>query len=137
MSSARVTENTKKILRLQALWIFNDELNTISKRTRWLTAHASQPIGRPLHKHEGYFEVKENESILFHERDIDTEIPLRVVENVAAGYDKNFTRLAGGRGSIPPMHFSFDDKTIYFFTRDTTDRIFSGKNRRLQSMIIH
>ena len=38
----------------QALWVFRDELKDISWTERWLAAHTSQPIGKPLHKHEGY-----------------------------------------------------------------------------------
>lgn len=135
MNAAYVKENPMKILRLQALWIFDDELAKVSKRSRWLSAHASQPIGKPLHKHAGYVEVKEHESIAFHEKDTTTEFPLAIINDLSVSYDKNFKRMSGGRGLIPPMHFSFDSGIIYFFTRDTTDRTFSGGNRTLRTLI--
>ncbi|MDG7026548.1 MAG: hypothetical protein JRN11_07360 [Nitrososphaerota archaeon] len=132
---SRARKNPTKVLRVQSLWVFDDELNTIGRKSRWLSAHASQPIGRPLHRHAGYIEVREKESITFHERDGSLEIPLSTIRKATVGYDENFTRLAGGRGLIPPMHFAFEDRIVYFFTRDATDWVFRGKNERLLSMI--
>ena len=136
MSVSRVRKKSPtKALWIQSLWVFDDELDTTGRKSRWLSAHASQPIGRPLHRHAGNIEVREKESITFHEKDDSLEMPLSIIRKPTVGYDENFTRLAGGRGLIPPMHFSFEDRTVYFFTRDATDMVFRGKNERLLTMI--
>ena len=131
-----VAENDNPdIVRFDALWIFDSEIDEVSKSERWLDAHISQPLGKPEHKHEGYIEVSKD-TIVLREEDNVTQIPKSEITELKVGYDENFRRIRDSRGIIEPMCLSFDDKKVYLFTRKPGDRLFSGQNTILESLIL-
>lgn len=120
-------------LRFEALWIFREEAKKAGFSAE-LDAHTSQPLGRPLHKHEGYIEVDEK-SVALIEADNRKEIPKSEISNLRVGlrvgFDKDFRRLRDTRRLDKPMHFSFGDEAVYVFTRDPDSVFWRGKNTTL------
>ncbi|MCL4343324.1 MAG: hypothetical protein M1267_05700 [Candidatus Thermoplasmatota archaeon] len=122
----------------EVLWIFSDEFNSISSRERWGSAHASQPIGKPLHKHEGYLSAS-GDSLRFYNRNMDLifAIGKDSIKNLTVEYDDVFRRLRDSRGLLPPMKLSLEDKSVYMFTkpigkkRIRGDRMFRGENEAI------
>lgn len=113
-------------LRFEALWIFREEVKRAGFSAEW-DAHTSQPLGRPLHKHEGYIEVGEEAAALV-EGGNRTEIPKSEIRNLRVGFDKDFRRLKDSRGVDGPMHFSFSDEVVYIFTRSPGSTFWRGEN---------
>jgi hypothetical protein len=123
---------------LEALWLFSDEFDSISTWERWVSAHTSQPIGKPLHKHEGYLSISGG-SMRFYTPDMD---PLYVVKrdsitDISVGYDEFFKRFRDSRGLIPPMKVTLQNKSIYMFTKSLGKRgigknsMFRGENEAI------
>jgi hypothetical protein len=139
---SRYIENIikSKGLLLEALWLFSDEFESINGFERWVSAHTSQPIGKPLHKHEGYLSVNGN---LMHFYDKKMEPLYKVEKNeivdVTVGYDQFFKRFRDSRGFIPPMNVTLQNKSIYLYTK-TLERggvirgnIFRGENEAISA----
>ena len=116
-------------LRLEAMWIFRGEVKKAGLLAEW-DAHTSQPLGRPLHKHEGYIEADEK-SVALVEGTNRKEIPKSEIRNLRVGFDKDFRRLRDSRGLDKPMHFSFGDEAVYIFTRCPGSVFWRGKNTTL------
>jgi hypothetical protein len=119
----------------EALWIFADELNRITRR-EILTAHVSQPVGKPLYRHEGFITLQDS-SLDFYDKEFIKlfSVPRSKIKGLTVGYDKDFKRFQHSRGVIPPMHFIFDRKKLYLFTKPVGNQIFRGENPFLQSQI--
>ncbi len=121
----------------QALWIFDDEFDEISRRERWIEAHASQPIGKPLHKHSGYVTVDEEELRFYDDNLVNLFVIKREeVKDPVIGYDERFRRFRDSRGLIPPFHINWNGKEIYMFTRTTGKRIFYGNNESFINAVV-
>ncbi len=115
----------------EAVWIFSDELKKVNWRSQF-SAHTSQPLGKPLHKHEGFIGIVPNE-IKFYDGQL---LPLfnvakKDAKKIKVGYDDNFKRFGDSRGLMPPLHFSFDKKTIYIFTRQIGKVFFTGNDEEI------
>ena len=123
---------------LEVLWIFSDEFDSISRMERWGSAHASQPIGKPLHKHEGYLSVS-GESLRFYNRNMDLlfAVGKDSIRDLTVEYDDVFRRLRDSRGLLPPMKISLGGRSVYMFTKPIGkkrlrgDRMFRGENEAI------
>lgn len=122
-------EPASETLRLEALWIFREEVKKAGFLAEW-EAHTSQPLGMPLHKHEGYIEV-DKKSVALVEGNNRIEIPKSEISNLQVGFDKDFKRLRDSRGLDEPMHFSFGNEAVYIFTRGSNSAFWRGKNTTL------
>ncbi len=124
----------------RALWIFSDELDQVSSRERWLVAHTSQPMGKPLHKHEGYV-LASGDDLKFYDNQKNLVFTMNrgTIKGMEVGYDGTFKRLRDSRGAIPPMIIKTERRTVYLFTspiakkRLRGDKIFRGENRALET----
>lgn len=118
----------KNVRLYDALWIFSEEIREMTK-WEWLEAHTSQPIGKPLHKHRGMIAV-ESDRLVFYDEDTDDEfsIMLDSIQDLTVGYDDVFRRFQESRGWIPPLHFNFDGRRIYIFTKAPDALIYAGNN---------
>lgn len=121
------------------MWIFSNEFNDITGKERWIASHTSQPAGMPLHKHEGFLSISENE-LKFYSEDMVLLFSLHKgsIKGISIGYDDTFRRFRDSpRGFIPPMKVSTQDKDIYLFTRTLGgrktigDKLFRGENRSI------
>lgn len=123
---------------LEALWLFSDEFDNISGFDRWVSAHTSQPVGKPLHKHEGYLSITGN-SMHFYNKNME---PLYIVKKetivgLTVGYDEFFRRFRDSRGFIPPMKVTLQNKSIYMYTKTLERRgirkgnVFRGENEAI------
>ena len=126
-------ESASGTLRFEALWIFREEVKRAGFSAEW-DAHTSQPLGRPLHKHEGYVEAGE-ESVVLVEGDNKTEIPKSEIRNLRVSFDSDFRRSKDSRGLEKPMHFSFGDEVVYIFTRGPGSAFWRGENAALLEVI--
>jgi hypothetical protein len=122
-----------KRLRILALWIYRDEIKNVGSAEVW-SVHASQPVGGPLHKHEGFLEVDEDPVIL-EEGENKRVIPKSEIRDLQVSYDKNFRQFRDSRGMLPPMHFSFGDDEVYIFTLGSRFGYWQGKNTALSDAI--
>jgi len=124
----------------RALWIFSDEFEQVSSRERWLVAHASQPLGKPLHKHEGYV-LASGEDLRFYDNQKNFVFTMNreIIKGMEVGYDGTFKRFRDSRGALPPMIIKTERRTVYLFTapiakkRLRGDKIFRGENRALET----
>jgi len=126
-------ETPSQRLRILALWIFKDEIANPGPGARF-AAHVSQPMGSPLHKHEGFLEV-DSESVTLEEGENNRVIPKSEVRDLQVGFDKNFRQFRDSRGPFPPMHFTFGDDQVYIFTRGSRFGYWQGKNAALSEAI--
>lgn len=112
----------------EALWIFSDELGKLSA-AEWISAHASQPLGKPLHKHSGYVSV--GAYLNFYDQGMAKQFSLErsKIRDFKVGYDSKFTRFRHSRGLNPPASFSVNGKKIYIFTRNFDRAQYVGDNR--------
>ena len=124
----------------KALWIFSDELDQVTKKERWLVAHTSQPIGKPLHKHEGFvFVIGDDLKFYGTDKELLFTINRDSIKGLKVGYDEAFRRLRDSRGLIPPMRIETERRTIYLFTQPVGgkrlrgDRMFRGENKALEA----
>ncbi len=123
----------------EALWISSDEFENVTGMERWLSAHASQPVGKPLHKHEGYLSIAEN-TLRFYDKEMSLmfSIDRGAIRNLAVTYDETFRRFRDSRGLIPPLRIALDGKDIYLFTktvgksRSKLGWMFKGSNEALE-----
>ncbi|MBX8642233.1 MAG: hypothetical protein KIY10_06640 [Thermoplasmata archaeon] len=123
----------------EALWIFSDEFDSVTKMERWLAAHASQPLGRPLHKHEGYLSVTDNALRFYNDKmDLLFIIEKRSILNMSVSYDEQFKRFRDSRGLIPPLKLELDNRIVYLFTKTIGRKrlgggwMFRGENEALE-----
>ncbi len=123
----------------EALWIFLNEFDTLSNKERLLSAHTSQPIGKPLHKHEGYLVLSGNSMNFYNERkELEFSIDKSSIRDLAVTYDEVFKRLRDSRGMIPPMKITLEKNTIYIFTKPIgrkgllRNNIFRGENEAIK-----
>lgn len=122
----------------EVLWIFSDEFESLSRMERWGSAHASQPIGKPLHKHEGYLSVS-GDFLRFYNENMDLLYVIRrdSIRDLSVAYDDVFRRFRDSRGLLPPMKLILDNKTVYMFTKPIGkkrlrgDRMFRGENEAI------
>jgi len=126
-------EPNPQSLRILALWIFRDELREVDSGELW-AAHLSQPMGNPLHRHEGFLEV-DGKSLTLEEKDDRKEIPLSEIEDLQVSFDENFRQFKDSRGLLPPMHFSFGNDAVYIFTRGSRFGYRQGKNTALSDAL--
>ncbi len=127
----------------EALWIFSDEFENVTKLERWLTAHTSQPLGRPLHKHEGYLSVTENALRFYNDKmDLLFIIEKRSIKDITVTYDERFKRFRDSRGLIPPLKVVLENKVMYLFTKTIGRRrlgggwMFKGENEALEMWFV-
>lgn len=119
----------------EALWIFSDEFDGLTKIERWGSSHASQPIGKPLHTHEGYISISDH-SLRFYDSKMELLFSLErnSVRSINTSYDDVFRRFRDSRGFIPPQRIELEDKTLYLYTRPIGKKkirgggIFKGDN---------
>lgn len=124
----------------EALWLSSDEIAGVTRKERWLSAHASQPIGKPLHKHEGYLSISEN-TLRFYSRDMDPlfSVDKNSIRGMAVTYDDLFRRFRDSRGLVPPLKLVLESKAIYLFTKTVGRtrlreyRTFRGDNETIES----
>lgn len=120
---------------LDAIWIFSDEFRSISNKEIW-SAHTSQPIGMPLHKHSGKLRMDSSGITLTDSQTAEEiSIPREQFSSYAIAFDDLFTRFGYSRGMNPPLHFTVGDRTIYMFCRDENGKYYSGANPALVSFI--
>lgn len=120
----------------EAIWIYGDELDKITKK-EFLYSHISQPLGKPLHRYEGFIDINK-ESLDFYDVTLEKlfSVPKQDIKSFKVCYDKRFRRLLHSRGANPPMHFSFDKRTIYLFTRPIGGIVFKGNNDAISRALI-
>ncbi len=113
----------------EALWIFKDEMDKITA-TEWLSAHTTQPIGKPLHKHKGFIAVDKG-NLIFYDEEMDRQFSVRQrdIRGLSVSYDATFRRFRDSRGLIPPLHFRFNNKGIYLFTRPANKVMYTGYDK--------
>lgn len=123
----------------EVLWISSNEFDTLSNKERWFSAHTSQPIGKPLHKHEGYIVLSGNSINFYNERkEVEFSIDRSSIKDLAVTYDEVFKRLRDSRGMIPPMKITLEKNTIYIFTKPIgkkgllRNNIFRGENEAIE-----
>jgi len=123
----------------EVLWISSDEFKTISNKERWFSAHASQPIGKPLHKHEGYLVLSGNSMHFYNEKkEFVFSIERSSIRDFSITYDEVFRRLKDSRGIIPPMRITLEKNRIYLFTKPIgrkgflRNSIFKGENEAIE-----
>ena len=133
MAMAASSASAPSKMRILALWIYKDEIARAGSKEVW-SAHTSQPIGSPLHEHEGFLEVTED-SVLLEEKGNTTEIPKSEIRDLLVGYDDNFRQFRDSRGTLPPMHFSFGNIQVYIFTLGEHWGYWQGKNTALAEAI--
>ena len=106
-----------KMSLFEVLWIFADEIPKTSS-SEWISAHLSQPLGKPLHKHEGFIEI-EGDNLEFYDTNFIKQFSVdkKTIKNLSISYDGNFKRFRDSRGMIPPMQFSMGKRKIYIFIR--------------------
>ena len=111
---------------LDAIWIFSNEFKTITSKEIW-SAHTSQPLGKPLHKHSGKMYMgSAGITLTDSETGAKTEIPRELFSSYAVGFDDLFTRLGYSRGLNPPLHFGIAEETVYIFSRREGESFYSG-----------
>ncbi len=116
----------------EAIWIFKNEIPMVGAYERWISAHASQPLGKPMHKHEGFIEVAKDK-LIFYDQDMDEQFSVEKekIKTVKVSYDKNFRRFRDSRGFIPPLNLLYDKTTIYLFVRTSGNIIkYMGYNEQ-------
>ena len=125
-------------LPLEALWLFSDEFNSVSAWERFISAHTSQRIGKPLHKHEGYLFISEEYMRFYNsEMELLCEVKRDAITDIIVGYNGFFRRLRDSRGFIPPIKVILKDKTIYMSTKPIGrkgiigSRVFKGKDEAI------
>ncbi len=130
VSRSKFIENylKDKISLFEVMWIYGDELRKVTKK-ELIYAHVSQPIGKPLHKYEGFVDVSKD-SLDFYDSDLERLFSISKTEmkDLKVSYDKDFKRLLHSRGANPPMHFSFGKRKMYLFTRPLGGLVFRGQN---------
>ena len=139
---SKFIENTLKSAGslFQILWIFSDEFESVSNAERWLSAHTSQPIGKPLHKHEGFLSISEN-SLRFYNNDMDLVFSIErgSIKELEVTYDETFKRFRDSRGFMPPLKIVLESNAIYLFTKTIGkkklrgDRMFRGSNETIEA----
>ena len=123
----------------EVMWIFSDEFDTLTRMERWGSTHTSQPIGKPLHKHEGFLSISEN-AIRFYDTDMNLLFSINKISirDISRGYDDVFRRFRDSRGFIPPLKISLENKTLYLYSRTIGkkgirgDRMFRGENESIE-----
>ena len=111
---------------LDAIWIFTNEFKTITSKEIW-SAHTSQPLGKPLHKHSGKMYMGTDCNTLnYSETGEKTEIPRELFSSYAVGFDDLFTRLGYSRGLNSPLHFGIAEETVYILSRREGESFYSG-----------
>jgi hypothetical protein len=118
-----------RTLRFEALWIFKEEIERAGVIAE-VEAHTSQPIGKPLHKHEGHIEVDDT-SVRLIEGEYKSSVEKSEISGLQVSYDQSFQRLRDSRGALPPMHFSFGGDQVYLFTRKSRLDGWQGQNEDL------
>jgi len=102
----------------EALWISSDEFETITAKERWLSPHTSQPVGKPLHKHEGYLVLSGNYMHFYNKnKELVLSIERGSIKDISVTYDDVFRRFRDSRGLNPPMRITLDKNKIYLFTK--------------------
>jgi len=124
----------------ETLWISSDEFENQIRLERWGSAHTSQPLGKPLHKHEGYLSVVEN-SIRFYDVNMNLLFAINKgsVKGIKTTYDDIFERFRDSRGFIPPLRMEFENRNLYVYTRpiwrkgSRSSKMFRGENEAISS----
>jgi hypothetical protein len=130
---AEPTEASPRTLRLEALWIFKDEIRKVGLGQQ-VEALTSQPFGKPLHNHQGYIEVDDATVTLIEGGD-RRRIGKSEIAGLQVSFDRNFTQ-ADTRGISPPMHFSFGVNEVYIFTKGERFKFWQGKDTALSKAIL-
>ncbi len=121
-----------------AIWIFSDEFDEVTNVERWIEAHTSQPIGKPLHKHEGFLSIS-GDSLHFFDKDMNFLFELKKfdINNITVEYDDIFKRFRDSRGFLPPMKIVLNNRNMYLFTKPIGkislrgNGIYRGENEKI------
>jgi bifunctional DNA-binding transcriptional regulator/antitoxin component of YhaV-PrlF toxin-antitoxin module len=135
----------KKVFVYDAIWGFQEDILALrDKLSKSIKAHASQPLGMPLHKYKGQLTI-EREKIMLKGEDTDSNEPasllfsLEEVKDVYLGWDNTLRQWKDTRAWIRPLRIIFQDeaesKTLYIYAKKPEAKIYGGENESILQML--
>jgi bifunctional DNA-binding transcriptional regulator/antitoxin component of YhaV-PrlF toxin-antitoxin module len=135
----------KKGLVFSAIWAFAEDILKLRKSYfKNVKAHASQPLGIPLHRFKGTIRL-EGDSILL--KGIESEsneaftflFSIEDVKDVNLGWDNTLRRWKDTRAWIRPVRMKLKDeskeKTLYVYSKKEEGTVYGAENKNLYKLL--
>ena len=135
----------KKVLVFSAIWAFSEDIMELRKSfIKNVKAHASQPLGIPLHRFKGTIRFERDNIIL---SGIDTKsneaftllFSTEEIEDVSLRWDDTLRRWKDSRAWIRPLRIKFKDESeeqiLYIYTKKEEGIIYGAENKTLYKLL--
>ncbi|MBN1784449.1 MAG: AbrB/MazE/SpoVT family DNA-binding domain-containing protein [Candidatus Bathyarchaeota archaeon] len=135
----------KKKLIFDAIWAFKEDILQLRKDLKAnITAHVSQPLGKPLHKYKGKISITRNNLILEGEL-VDSKqqsiflFSQKEITDFHLGWDNTLRRWKDSRAYIKPLRIMFrngiDTKVVYIYTKNPNSSVYGEKNQEIYEIL--
>lgn len=135
----------KKRLIFDAIWSFQEDILELRKNLRKnIKAHASQPLGKPLHRYKGKLSINRNNFILEGEEAEPKQqatflFSLQEITDINLGWDDTLRRWKDSRAHIKPLRITFRNETesrkLYIYTKSPDSIIYGEKNQEIYEIL--
>ena len=135
----------KKIRVFSAIWAFSKDIIELRKSfIKNVKAHASQPLGIPLHRFKGTIRFERDNIIL---SGIDTKsneaftllFSTEEIEDVNLGWDDTLRRWKDSRAWIRPLRIKFkeesEEQILYIYSKKEDGVIYGAENKNLYKLL--
>jgi bifunctional DNA-binding transcriptional regulator/antitoxin component of YhaV-PrlF toxin-antitoxin module len=135
----------KKKLILDAVWGFQEDILELRRKIgKNIKAHASQPLGKPLHKYKGKLSITRDNFIIEGEETDSKQqatflFSLQEITDIHLGWDNTLRRWKDSRAYIRPLRITFENETesriLYLYTKNPDAAIYGEENQKLYKIL--
>ena len=135
----------KKRIVFDVIWGFQEDILELRKELgKNIRAHASQPLGKPLHRYNGVLSISHDNFIL-EGKEVDSEqeatflLSLREITDVYLGWDDNLRRWKDSRAYIRPLRITFENETerrmLYLYAKKPGSIVYGEENQEMYKIL--
>jgi bifunctional DNA-binding transcriptional regulator/antitoxin component of YhaV-PrlF toxin-antitoxin module len=135
----------KKKLVYDVIWGFQEDIIELRKKlAKNIKAHASQPLGKPLHRYKGSLSITHDNFIL-EGREVDSKqdatflLSLREITDVHLGWDDTLRRWKDSRAYIQPLRITFENETgnrvLYLYAKNLDSLVYGEENHEISKIL--
>jgi len=135
----------KKKIIIDAIWGFQEDILELRKNIRKnIQAHASQPLGKPLHRYKGKLSITHNNLILEGEETESKQqatflFQLQEITDIHLGWEDTLRRWKNSRAYIKPLRLAFkngtETRTLYLYTKNPDAAIYGEENQEIYDIL--
>jgi bifunctional DNA-binding transcriptional regulator/antitoxin component of YhaV-PrlF toxin-antitoxin module len=131
----------KKRIVFDVIWGFREDILELRKELgKNIRAHASQPLGKPLHRYTGVLSISHDNFIL-EGKEVDSKqevtflLSVKEITGVYLGWDDTLRRWKDSRAYIRPLRITFENETerrmLYLYAKKPGSIVYGEENQEI------